>query len=43
MFEAGANSMVVGNYLTTEGIDANKDREMLDRLGLEVATTCDSH
>ena len=23
MFEAGANSMVVGNYLTTEGIDAN--------------------
>jgi biotin synthase len=43
MFEAGANSMVVGNYLTTEGIDANKDREMLDRLGLEVATSCDSH
>ena len=43
MFEAGANSMVVGNYLTTEGIDANKDRAMLDRLGLEVATSCDSH
>ena len=43
MFEAGANSMVIGNYLTTEGIEANKDREMLDRLGYEVATYCDSH
>ena len=43
MFEAGANSMVVGNYLTTEGIEANKDKEMLDKLGYEVATNCDSH
>jgi len=42
MFEAGANAMVIGNYLTTEGIDANKDKEMLKHLGLEVATSCDT-
>jgi len=41
MFEAGANAMVIGNYLTTEGIDTHKDKEMLQRLGLEVATDCD--
>ena len=41
MFEAGANAMVIGNYLTTEGITANSDKNMLDRLGYEVATSCD--
>jgi biotin synthase len=43
MFESGANAMVIGNYLTTEGIEANKDRQMLDTLGYEVATSCDKH
>ena len=40
MFEAGANSMVIGNYLTTAGDAPTKDKEMLKRLGYGVATTC---
>jgi len=43
MFESGANAMVIGNYLTTEGIEADKDMQMLDALGYEVATSCDTH
>ena len=42
MFEAGANAMVIGNYLTTEGIQANADKKMLDSLGYEIATSCDA-
>jgi biotin synthase len=40
MFEAGANSIVIGNYLTTAGDAPTKDREMLKRLGYGVATSC---
>jgi len=40
MFEAGANAMVIGNYLTTEGISADSDKKMLDTLGYKVATSC---
>ncbi len=40
MFEAGANSMVIGNYLTTSGEAPQKDRAMLERLGYGVATAC---
>ncbi|CAA6819701.1 MAG: Biotin synthase (EC [uncultured Sulfurovum sp.] len=40
MFEAGANSMVIGNYLTTVGDAPQKDKAMLERLGYGVATTC---
>ena len=40
MFEAGANSMVIGNYLTTVGDAPTKDREMLAKLGYGVATSC---
>ena len=40
MFEAGANSMVIGNYLTTTGDAPQKDRAMLERLGYGVATAC---
>ena len=43
MFESGANAMVIGNYLTTEGIEASTDKKMLDALGYEVATSCDTH
>ena len=43
MFESGANAIVIGNYLTTEGIEASKDKKMLDTLGYEVATSCDTH
>lgn len=40
MFEAGANSMVIGNYLTTSGDAPQKDRAMLERLGYKVAIAC---
>lgn len=40
MFEAGANSMVIGNYLTTSGDAPQKDIAMLKRLGYGVATNC---
>jgi len=43
MFEAGTNAIVIGNYLTTEGLAPNKDRNMLEALGYEVAVTCDTH
>ena len=42
MFKAGANAMVIGNYLTTEGLAPNKDKDMLAALGYEVATSCDT-
>jgi len=37
IFNAGANSIVIGNYLTTAGRAMNKDLEMLRSLGLDVA------
>lgn len=40
MFEAGANSMVIGNYLTTAGDAPQKDKAMLERLGYGVAISC---
>ncbi len=39
IFEAGANSIVIGNYLTTQGREAHKDLTMLKALNLEVAKT----
>jgi biotin synthase len=42
MFAAGVNSIVIGDYLTTEGLAPTSDKEMLSALGLEVATTCDT-
>ena len=38
IFKYGANSIVVGNYLTTSGRIASKDLEMLQSLKLQVAT-----
>jgi biotin synthase len=38
IFQAGANSIVIGNYLTTSGREMDKDLAMLHNLGLEVAT-----
>jgi len=43
MFEAGANAIVIGNYLTTSGEAPDKDRQMLEALGYEVAVSCDTH
>ncbi|KIM06521.1 MAG: biotin synthase [Sulfurovum sp. FS08-3] len=40
IFEAGANAIVIGNYLTTTGEEPHKDREMLEQLGLRIASGC---
>jgi len=37
IFAAGANSIVIGNYLTTQGRERSRDLEMLKNLGLAVA------
>lgn len=37
IFQAGANSIVIGNYLTTQGRVMSKDLDMLQSLNLEVA------
>lgn len=39
IFEAGANAIVIGDYLTTSGEDVNKDKQMIESLGLKVAKT----
>lgn len=39
IFEAGANSIVLGNYLTTAGREAHTDLQMLQKLGLKIALT----
>ena len=39
IFKNGANSIVIGNYLTTSGRAMNKDLDMLQSLNLEVAET----
>jgi len=39
IFANGANSIVIGNYLTTSGRAMHKDLEMLRSLGLDVATS----
>ena len=37
IFEAGANSIVIGDYLTTQGRDKNRDLDMIHQLGFEIA------
>ncbi|MDD3770140.1 biotin synthase [Sulfuricurvum sp. IAE1] len=39
IFDAGANSIVIGDYLTTAGRDAHQDLQMLRGLGFEIATS----
>jgi biotin synthase len=41
IFENGANAIIIGNYLTTNGEKTSKDLQMLKDLGLEVAKGCD--
>ncbi len=40
MFDAGANAIVIGDYLTTPGEAPDRDRQRLQDLGYEVATEC---
>ena len=41
VFDHGANSIVIGDYLTTTGNKASKDIAALESLGYEIAHTCD--
>ena len=36
LFRAGANGVMLGNYLTTQGTQTDRDLQMIDSLGLEV-------
>ena len=40
IFKYGANSIVIGNYLTTQGNSASSDLEILENMGYTIATTC---
>jgi len=40
MFKAGANAIVIGNYLTVKGEAPQKDIKRLEKLGLEIAKDC---
>ena len=40
MFDAGANAIVIGDYLTTEGEAPDRDRQRLKALGYRIATQC---
>ena len=42
IFDAGANSIVIGNYLTTTGNEPNKDIKMIKNAGYKVAPYCDA-
>jgi biotin synthase len=41
IFENGADSIVIGNYLTTGGKEPHRDIEMIKELGLEIVKSCD--
>lgn len=40
MFDAGANAIVIGDYLTSKGEDSDVDLKMLKRLNFDIATEC---
>ena len=40
MFSTGANSIVIGDYLTTKGEEPLKDKIMLEKINLKIATSC---
>ena len=40
ILEAGANAIVIGDYLTTKGERPDRDLATLEQLGYEIATSC---
>jgi biotin synthase len=42
MYSAGANAIVIGDYLTTKGASSNYDIITLKQLGYKVAKSCDT-
>jgi len=41
VFKYGANSIVIGNYLTTQGKETSQDIQELENLGYTIAKSCD--
>jgi len=41
IFECGADSIVIGDYLTTKGESEDKDISMIKKLGFSIAKSCD--
>jgi len=40
LFEAGANAIVIGNYLTTPGEAPDRDRQRIEAMGYSIAAQC---
>ena len=40
MYKAGANAIVIGNYLTVKGLKPQLDKQRLENMGLEIAKDC---
>jgi len=40
IFNYGANSIVIGDYLTTNGNQASQDLQSLENLGFKIASSC---
>lgn len=43
IFDAGADAIIIGDYLTTSGEAPDKDHEMIRRAGRAIAETCPEH
>ncbi len=43
IFAAGANAIVIGDYLTTSGSDPMRDHRMIEEAGYEIAKECNEH
>jgi len=43
IFTAGCNSIIVGDYLTSKGQEANSDYKLIALAGFEIATECPFH
>jgi len=42
MFDSGANSIVIGDYLTVSGASANSDIDMIASIGYSIAKSCNA-
>ncbi len=42
MFQAGCDAIVIGDYLTTKGLNPKLDKDRLEELGLKIAKSCNA-
>jgi len=42
MFDSGANSIVIGDYLTVSGASAKSDIDMIESIGYSIAKSCNA-